>query len=247
MKRILLLLPFSILFFIGCVGQEPIPEDITWTFMVIDDSVREYSLQDLSSYDSTTIVETLIEKEITKISWNGPLARLFGEGDIINFISEDGYVVSIPYEVDVILAYQKEGVPVGEEDGGPLKIIVDPYYGCKCNWLKFLKIVEFVDKEESFSVYGEVFNLITFSYRDLNLYYGLENVIDDTNSQVPLLFILDKALCKENATTITFVTESGRFTYSLEEIRDIDPLLTYDDGFFIEGLGIEYLQGIKIE
>jgi len=166
---------------------------------------------------------------------------------MINFISEDGYLVSIPYEVDVILAYRKAGHPIGTEDGGPLKIAVDPYYGCKCNWLKFLKIVEFVDKENSFSVYGEVFNLITFSYRDMNLYYGLGDVIDNTHSQVPLLFILDKALCKENTTTITFITESGRISYPLEEIRNIDPLLTYDDGFFIEELEIEYLKGIKIE
>jgi hypothetical protein len=245
MNRIILLFPFF--FLLGCLGQEAIPEEIPWTFSVIDDTVTEYSLQEFSSYEHTTIVETVIEKEVMKINWKGPLARQFGSGDLINFISEDGYLVSIPYDVDVILAYRKENSPISAEDGGPLKIAVDPNYGCKCNWLKYLKIVEFVNKGDSFSVYGEVFNLITFSARDLNLYYGLEEVIENTHSQVPLKFILDTALCKEGASTIIFVTDSGRISYSLEEIRQIDPLLRYEDGFFIEELGIEYLKGIKIE
>jgi hypothetical protein len=245
MNRIILLFPFF--FLLGCLGQEAVPQETPWIFTVIDDTITEYSLQDFSSYEQTTIVETVIEKEVMKINWEGPLAREFGTGDLINFISEDGYVVSIPYEVDVILAYRKEGTPIGTEDGGPLKIAVDPSYGCKCNWLKYLKIVEFVNKEDSFSVYGEVFNLITFSARDLNLYYGLEEVIENAYSQVPLQFILDKALCKEGTSTIIFITDSGRITYSLEEIREIDPLLRYADGFFIEELGIDYLTGIKIE
>lgn len=245
MKRIILLFPFF--FLLGCLGQEAVSEDLSWTVTVIDDTVTQFSLQDFSSYEHTTITETVIEKAVMKINWEGPLARQFGSGDMINFISLDGYLVSIPYEVDVILAYRKEGSPVGEEEGGPLKIIVDPFYGCKCNWLKFLKIVEFVDKEDSFSIYGEVFNLITFSARDLNLYYGLEDVIENTHSQVPLQFILDKALCKEGTSTVIFITESGRTSYSLDEIATINPVLTYEDGFFIEELGIEYLKGIKIE
>ncbi|MBU7038558.1 MAG: molybdopterin-dependent oxidoreductase, partial [Theionarchaea archaeon] len=151
------------------------------------------------------------------------------------------------YSVDVILAYRKEGNPIGEEDGGPLKIIVDPTYGCKCNWLKYLRIVEFVDKETSFSVYGDVFNLLTFSPRDLNLYYGLEDVLSNTYREVPLVFVLDKAISKENATTIIFVTGEGRHTYSLQEIRDMNLTLIYDFGFCIPELGIMNLKGIKIE
>ncbi|MBU6997451.1 MAG: molybdopterin-dependent oxidoreductase [Theionarchaea archaeon] len=239
MKRLLLFL-FLILG-LGCIHQVP------WTFHVIDDGVTEYALDSMASKDISTIEETLVEKEIKKVTWEGVLAREFGEGDTINFISQDGYLVSIPYNVDVILAFRKEGNPIGEEDGGPLKIIVDPTYGCKCNWLKYLRIVEFVDKEDSFSVYGDVFNLLTFSPRDLNLHYGLEDVLANTSNEVPLVFVLDKAITKENATTITFVTEDGRYTYTLQEIRDMNPTLIYDNGFCIIELGIVNLKGIKIE
>jgi hypothetical protein len=244
MKKILflfLVLVFS--FFLGCLGQ--LQNNLE--FHVIDEEVTAYTLGDITDMKTSIIEETVIKKEIEKVNWEGVLATEFGEGDTINFISEDGYLVSIPYEVDVILAFKKEGSPISEMDGGPLKIAVDPNYGCKCNWLKYLKIVEFVDSEESFSVYGNVFNLLTFSPRDLNLHYGLKEVIQNTYTKAPLQFVLDKAICKENATTIVFITENGRFSYSLEEIKGKDLVLIYDNGFHIEGLNIRNLKGIKIE
>lgn len=237
MKKILLF----ILLVLGCTEQ------VEWTFYVIDENVTEYSLKDITYLETEEIEETVIEEEIEKVTWEGVPAQNVGKGDIINFISEDGYLVSIPYHVDVILAFRKDGNPITKEDGGPLKIAVDPYYGCKCNWLKYLKIVEFVDSNNSLSVYGEVVNMLTFSPRDLNLYYGLDDVLNNTYTEVPFLFILDKAICKQNTTTITFITGEGRFSYSLSEIRDMDLVLVYDNGFHIHGLGITDLKGIKIE
>jgi hypothetical protein len=243
MKR--LLFPLFLVVVLGCIGQ------VQWTFYVVNDGTgdefTEYTLDDIQTLDIKDIYETVIQKEIITVKWEGVLARDFGHGDTINFISEDGYLVSIPYDVDVILAFQKDGKSINKEDGGPLKIAVDPYYGCKCNWLKYLKIVEFVDKETSFSVYGEVVNLLIFSPRDLNLYYGLEDVLNNTYTEVPLTFVLDKAICKENTTTIVFVTEEGRYTYFLEEIRDKNLIIVYNGGFHIEGLGIVNLKGIKVE
>ena len=239
MKKILFL--FLIFLVSTCVSQEE------WTFYTIDEDVTMYTVEDLNSFDTQAIYETVVEKEVKEVKWEGVLAREFGNGDTINFISEDGYLVSIPYDVDVILAYKKEGNPIKTEDGGPLKIAVDPYYGCKCNWLKFLKIVEFVDSETSLSVYGEVFNLLTFSPRDLNLYYGLDDVVNNTYTEVPLTFLLDKALCKENATTIVFITEEGRFSYPLSEITAQNLMVKYNGEFVIEGLMITRLKGIKIE
>lgn len=228
---------------VGCIGQL----ETDWVFHVIDEETTQYTVGDIIDMKTTVIEETVITKEIRKVEWKGVLATEFGEGDTINFISQDGYLVSIPYGVDVIVAFKKEGNPISEMDGGPLKIAVDPNYGCKCNWLKYLKIVEFVDSEESFSVYGDVFNLITFSPRDLNLYYGLNDVIQNTYTKVPLQFVFDKAICKENATTVVFVTEKGRVSYALEEIKGKDFELVYDNGFHIKGLNIRNLKGIKIE
>jgi hypothetical protein len=240
MKKILFLFLILGLVF-GCIGQQE------WKFYIIDEDVAEYTLEDIMPRETTVIYETVITKELKKVAWEGVLAAEFGKGDTINFISEDGYLVSIPYDVDVILAYRKEGNAISEQDGGPLKIAVDPDYGCKCNWLKYLKIVEFVDSENSFSVYGDVFNLLTFSSRDLNLYYGLDDVLKNTHTEVPLSFILKKAICKENATKIIFITEQGRYSYSLEEIRNKDLLIVYDGRFQIYGLEIMDLKGIKVE
>ncbi|MGD2246806.1 MAG: molybdopterin-dependent oxidoreductase [Candidatus Methanofastidiosia archaeon] len=227
----------------GCLNQL----ETDWEFHVIDKEVTVYTLGDITGMETSIIKETVIKKEIKKVEWEGVLATEFGEGDTINFISEDRYLVSIPSGVDVIVAFKKDENPISEMDGGPLKIAVDPNYGCKCNWLKYVKIVEFVDSEESFSVYGNVFNLLTFSPRDLNLHYGLQEVIQNTYTKAPLQFILDKAICKENATTIVFVTEEGRVSYSLEEIEGKNLVVIYDNGFHIEGLNIRNLKGIKIE
>lgn len=239
MKKILLF--FLILSGVGCLGQGK------WTVYVVNGGVREYTLEDIKAFETEVVYENVVEKEVKKVKWEGVAAKAFGSGDIINYISEDGYLVSIPYDVKVILAYRKDGESIDEEEGGPLKIAVDPFYGCKCNWLKYVKIVEFVNSENSFSVYGEVFNLLTFSSRDLNLYYGLENVLNNTYNEVPLTFILDKAICKQNATNVVFVTGNGRFSYSLSEIREKNVVVRYDDGFHIDGLKITDLRGIKVE
>lgn len=236
-----LVLSFIFMVGLGCIGQ------VQWTFYVIGGEVTQYTLEDIRHAELTEIYETVIEKDIQEVKWEGVPAQKFGEGDIINFISEDGYLVSIPYDVDVILAFKKDGKSIDEKEGGPLKIAVDPYYGCKCNWLQYLKIVEFVDSEDSLSVYGEVFNILTFSPRDLNLHYGIEHVLDNTYTEVPLTFILDKAICKQNAAKIVFITKEGRFSYSLSEIRDKNLILVYDNGFHIGALGITDLVGIKIE
>lgn len=239
MRKIILLLSLFLIF--GCIQQE------SWTFYVIDEGVIEYTLEEITSFELKEIYETVIEKEVKKVKWEGVMAREFGSGDIVNFISEDGYMVSIPYDVDVILAYKKEGNTIDTREGGPLKIAVDPYYGCKCNWLKYLKIVEFVDSEDSLSVYGDVFNILTFSPRDLNLYYGLDDILGNTYTEAPLTFVLDKAICKQNTTTIVFITEEGRYSYSLSEIRGKNLVLVYDNGFHIYALGIIDIKGIKIE
>lgn len=239
MKKVLLL--FLIFLVFGCIGEEK------WTVYVVDGGVKEYTLEELKAFEPEVVCENVIEKEVKKVKWEGVAAKTFGSGDIINYISEDGYFVSIPYDVTVILAYRKEGKSIGKEEGGPLKIAVDPFYGCKCNWLKYVKIVEFVDSENSFSVYGEVFNFLTFSPRDLNLYYGLEDVLNNTYDEAPLIFVLDKAICKQNAVNIVFVTGNGRFSYSLSEIRGKNLVLRYDNGFYIDGLGITDLRGIKVE
>ena len=61
------------------MGQNP-----PWTFYVIDDTVTEYTINDINHIKPTIIYETVIEKEIKKVAWEGVLAAEFGDGDTIN-------------------------------------------------------------------------------------------------------------------------------------------------------------------
>jgi len=230
---------FLLFIILGCTEE--------WNFYVVDDDVKEYSLSELKKFEISTIYETVVDEEIKEVKWEGTPSNILGKGDIINYISEDLYMVSIPYDVDVILAYKKDGKSVPKEEGGPLKIAVEQNYGCKCNWLKNLKIVEFIDAENSFSIYGEVFNILYFSPRDLNVFYSIEDIIENRHNRVKLNRILDKAICKSKAEKITFITENGRKDFDLREIRDINPEIVYDNGFNIPSLNLENIRAIKIE
>ena len=230
---------FLLFIVLGCTEK--------WNFYVIDDNVKEYSLSELKSLETDVIYETVVEKEIRKVKWEGVPSDALGGGDIINYISEDLYMVSVPSNVAVILAYKKEGKNVSKKEGGPLKIAVDPSYGCKCNWLKYLKIVEFVDSKNSLSVYGEVTNILYFSPRDLNIFYSIEDIIENRYNRVNLNKILDKAICKSRAEKITFITENDRKTFDLYEIKDMNPEIVYENGFNIPSLNLKNINAIKIE
>lgn len=230
---------FLLFIVLGCTKE--------WNFYVIDDNVKEYSLSELKSLETDVIYETVVEKEIRKVEWKGVPSDTLGEGDIINYISEDLYLVSVPYNVDTILAYKKEGKNIPKEEGGPLKIAVDPSYGCKCNWLKYLKIVEFVDSKNSLSVHGEVTNILYFSPRDLNIFYSIEDIIENRYNRANLNKILDKAICKSRAENITFIAESDRKTFDLYEIKDMNPEIVYENGFNVPSLNLKNIKAIKIE
>ncbi|MEA1993040.1 MAG: molybdopterin-dependent oxidoreductase [Euryarchaeota archaeon] len=235
---------FLLLLVLGCIQKEK-PEN--WNIHVINGGIEEYSLSELKAFRTDIITETVVEEKIRKVPWEGVPSTILGDGEIINYISEDRYLVSVPSTVEVVLAYKKEGEPIAKKEGGPLKIAVDPDYGCKCNWLKYLKIVEFVDRENSLSIYGKVFNILYFSSRDLNLFYSLEDLIENTYHKAPLNKILEKAICKDKAETAVFITEEGRKSFELSKIKSENPDLIYEGGFNIPALDLTDIRGIKIE
>ncbi len=234
---------FLLFLLLGCIQGE---KTATWKIHVIENDVTEYSLSALKEFETETIHETVVGKEVRKIPWEGVPSTALGDGEIINYISEDRYLVSIPSTVDVILAYKKEGDSIPKEDGGPLKITADPQYGCKCNWLKYLKIVEFVDRENTISIYGEVTNILYFSPRDLNIFYSLDALLEDRYHRAAITKILDKAICKPNAKTVTFVTGDRRETFDLSTIREENPEIVYNQGFAIPSLGLSDVRSIVI-
>ncbi|MCK4636769.1 MAG: hypothetical protein KAT49_02690, partial [Methanomicrobia archaeon] len=78
---------FLLFIVLGCTEK--------WNFYVIDDNVKEYSLSELKSLETDVIYETVVEKEIRKVKWEGVPSDALGGGDIINYISEDLYMVSV--------------------------------------------------------------------------------------------------------------------------------------------------------
>ncbi|AHF79478.1 hypothetical protein [Thermococcus paralvinellae] len=249
----------GIIFSLGCIGHEAtttptmIPlnastEDYSnWTVYVINnDEVKEYTLEELKKIQ----MEEMLDKDLSvgrTLKWKGGPPQKLGKGDVINFISNDLYMVSIPYYTKMVLALYVDGKPLQGSDA-PIKLVVDLSYGCRCNWIKKIRIVEFVRKKECFSVYGEVFNILYFSPRTLNIFKGIDAIVKNESNSAKLKDVLDKAILKETAKKVVFVTKNGRFEYSLKEVLDKNPTITYDNGEFkIPELGIEGLKGIRVE
>ncbi len=228
----------------GCSNQN----NVDWTFYVIQGgSIDIYEFEDLYSMENSSIKEIWIDTEIRESLWEGPLVSKFGESRIVNYISEDFYLVSIPYREKVIACYKKNGSLLTEEDGGPLKIVSDPLYDCKCNWLKKLKIIEFIDVSKSLSIYGNVTSVIYLSGRDLNVFYSIQDVLDNTYNHATISQILSKPLPRESAETLILSYRDNR--EAIYKISDIsDELVFYEDGEFnIPSLGIKGVTSIKVE
>ncbi|NJE62234.1 hypothetical protein [Thermococcus sp. 21S7] len=218
-----------------------------WTVYVISgENVTEYNLDELGEMPMEEITDKDLSIGKTRV-WRGVPPQKLGKGDVINFVSDDLYLVSIPYYTKMILALYVDGNPLQGNDA-PIKLIVDLSYGCRCNWIKKIRVVEFVRKEECLSVYGEVFNILYFSPRTLNIFRGVDAIVKRENNSARLGDILDKAIMKETAKNIVFVTENGRMRYPLESVLEKNPLVVYEDGRFkIPEMGIDNLKGIKVE
>jgi len=239
---------FFLIFFILILGAIGCTQKIEWPFYVIQgENVKTYQFEDLYSMQSITIKEIVIDKEKREVIWEGPRISNFGDSGIVNYISEDFYLVSIPYREKVIASYKKQGKLLSEEDGAPLKVISDPLYGCKCNWLKKLKIIEFIDVSKSLSIYGNVTNVVYFSGRDLNIFYSIQDILDNKYNSATLSQILTKALPKEGATKAILTAENNvEKEYLISEIND-ELVLYEDEKFNIPSLGIKGLRSIKVE
>ncbi|ACJ15787.1 Hypothetical protein TON_0302 [Thermococcus onnurineus NA1] len=262
MKRAVLAIIILLTFSLGCISQGNTRETTTpalvslnvstedysnWTVYVTNgENVTEYTLDELKGMP----MEEMLDKDLSigkTLVWKGVPPQKLGKGDVINFVSDDLYLVSIPYYTKMILALYVDGNPLQGNDA-PIKLIVDLSYGCRCNWIKKIRVVEFVRKSECFSVYGEVFNILYFSPRTLNIFRGIDSIVKNESNSARLKDVLDKAILKETAKKVVFVTGEGRFEYSLEEVLEKDPTIVYEDGEFkIPELGINDLKGINIE
>jgi len=223
----------------------PLEDRENWTVYVINgESVREYSIYELAKMP----MEKMLDKDLSvgkTLHWKGVLVQRLGEGNIVNFISSDRYMVSIPYGTKMILALYVDEKPIEDT---PVRLIVDLSYGCRCNWIKNIRIVEFVNRSDCFSVYGEVINVLYFSPRTLNIFRGVDAVVKNESNSASLKEILDQAVLKETAKKIVFVTAEGRKAYLLNDVLSKNPTIVFKEGKFkIPGLGIDDLKGIKVE
>lgn len=72
---------------------------------------------------------------------------------------------------------------------------------------------------------------------------GIDAIVKNESNSAKLKDVLDKAILKETAKKVVFVTKNGRFEYSLKEVLDRNPTITYENGEFkVPELGIEGLE-----
>jgi len=203
-----------------------------WTLTVLNDN-RTYTWEELSrlSTDVMKIPDLALGRTV---EWKGIRPQRLGKGDFVTVINENGEVVSIPYNVSMLLALYMDGKPMET----PIRLVVSLSYGCRCNWLPGIKFIDFVNRSEALGVYGEVNNKLWLSPRSFA-------VLGD--GSMSLNELLDKADVRTIAKRITFITSNGTLSYDLRKIKKMNPSVVFEGNFGVPALGIKDLKGIKLE
>lgn len=208
------------------------PNWSNWTLAVLNDN-RTYTWEELSKLSNDTMRIPDLNLGRT-VEWRGVRPQRLGRGDFVTVINENGEVVSIPYNVSMLLAIYMDGKPMST----PIRLVASLSYGCRCNWLPGIRLVDFVNRSKALGVYGEVNNELWLSPRSFAAL---------GNGSVHLNELLDKADVRPIARRVIFITPNGELPYSLAKIKKLNPLVVFEGKFKVPSLGIEDLRGIRLE
>ncbi len=203
-----------------------------WTLTVLNEE-RIYTWEELSrlSTDVMKIPDLALRRTV---EWKGIKPQRLGKGDFVTAINENGEVVSIPYNVSMLLALYMDGKPMKT----PIRLVVSLSYGCRCNWLPGIRFIDFVNRSEALGIYGEVNNKLWISPRSFAIL---------GNNSMHLNELFDKADVRTIARRVVFVTSNGTLPYDLGEIKKMNPLVVFEGTFEMPVLGIKDLRRIKLE
>ncbi len=230
---ILMLLPLS-----GCIGGG---EDVDWDIDVYGSvtSPRVFTYCDLTEMGQSTIDKQLVDGYETYSGTS--LAAIFDEVgptasvDWINFIADDGYVLSFPLSdvEDGILALKMEGATLTEKEGGPVMLALN--VGCVCNWMKRVQKIEYFVRTDSFGIQGDVTNSMYLTITDIRSILGQEQdfMLED---------LFRKAAYYPQAQEFSIVHDSGESVFPIGEIA---LAIVQYDGTFSVALGEQVFAGVQ--
>ncbi|AEH25019.1 hypothetical protein [Pyrococcus yayanosii] len=246
MRKILVFVILTV-FVCGCVSNgsntgETNSSEGTWTLYIISgNSVKELSLEDPKKLGLTDMPVPDLALGRT-VHWEGIPPQKLGKGDVINFISENGEIVSVPSNVSMVLALYRDGEPVN----GTVRLITSLSFGCKCHWIDRIKVVEFLNESSALHIYGMVENELYLSPRTLGIFEGIDYIVKHEKSKAGLKDIINLADPWPEAKEVTFVTSRGEKTFRLSDVIEKNPTIEFENGFCVPELNICGIKGIRI-
>ncbi|GAB6101564.1 hypothetical protein JCM16138_07870 [Thermococcus atlanticus] len=244
MRKIVAFLILTV-FVCGCLGSGPgttSSSGDTWTLYVISGSnVKELSLEELKEFGlvDMPVPDLALEKTV---HWKGVPPQKLGKGDVINFISENGEIVSVPSNVSMVLALYRDGEPVN----GTVRLITSLSFGCKCHWIDMIRVIEFLNESSALHIHGKVENELYISPRTLGIFRGIDYIVKHEKSRASLKDVLNIANPWPEAKEVTFITSRGEKTFRLADIIEKNPTVEFDGSFCVLELGICGVKEIKI-
>jgi len=244
-KRFMVLLVLAV-FVCGCVSNGSTTEtkgsESTWTLYIISgNTVKEISMEKLKGFGLVDMPVPDLALGRT-VHWKGVPPQRLGKGDVINFISENGEIVSVPYNVSMVLALYRDGEPIN----GTVRLITSLSFGCKCHWIDRIKVVEFLNESNALHIGGKVENELYLSPRTLGIVGGVDYLLAHKKSEADLKDVLELANPWPEAKELTFVTSRGEKTFRLSDIIEENPTIESSDGFCIPELNLCGIKEIKV-
>jgi len=260
MKKLAVLLIVLVLAACGCIGatnssspthstlSEAASSEAGFAIIVTGLMDGKVTLDELQSLGGIGFNATLVKstgKRINNTYVGVPLVKVFqklgvNEGEVkwVRFVAEDGYTITLSIDdlKNAYLCWEENGRPLGQDDGGPVKLVIRDQPGKL--WVKWLKEMELIGDENAVVIDGKVKLTVVVTADDMNELmkeFG-ENVTvtlkgkNVTFSGVPLGVLIDKARSEADTNNVTFIAGDGyTATVNFESAYE-KALLVFENG-----------------
>jgi len=233
MKRIIVgILALSLL--LGCISEQK--EEVKYTINITGLAEGKLTLTDLKAMPSEEFNAILVKSTGTEIenSWKGVLLsnvlqKYNVTPDYVTFVAIDGYMSTMELSDlgNAYLCYEMDGKDISQEDGGPIRLVITDQPGKL--WLKFLKEIKLLGKENSIIIKGKTKVTLVLTEEDLDL-FDQKSITTEYKGEtksfegVSVTALLNRARYEEDAEKIKFTTADE---YTIE--FDFDEIFSNED------------------
>ncbi|MHC1605645.1 MAG: molybdopterin-dependent oxidoreductase [Candidatus Methanofastidiosia archaeon] len=214
-----------------------------WDIKIYGEVEKEFfiSYGDMEEMPQTYILENVVDGTVSYsgvgighiMALAGPLPGV----DRVNFIAEDGYILSFSLGdvVDGILALRREGKKL-DKDIGPVMLALN--VGCKCNWMKKVSQIEFFSTSNALGIVGDVTNPLYLTFEDMAVFTGRENffTVGELFAKVAYYPQSQRFCIKQD------VEEAHYFSISLID----ESIVTYSNGSFNVEMDGKLYEDVKL-